>query len=90
MRMHGMFDCRHMQSELVRYSSKLLLGRTTELDPRQGAAGSAGVIHVRRLKRFGRASPIPVDRAIDDHRATLSPGSRARQGLDGASIRCRR
>jgi hypothetical protein len=84
-RMHSVSGGQHVQSELVRHSSELLLGRTAELDPRQSVAGLAGVVHVRRLGRFRRASPVPVDRAIDDHRATLSPGSRARQGLTDAS-----
>ena len=67
--MHGVFDGQLVQSELGRYGSELLLGRTVEADPGQTVAGSERVIHVPRLERFGRAPPISVDRAIDDHRA---------------------
>lgn len=68
-RVHGIFDGQLMQSKLGRDGSEFLLGRPIEPDPGQAAAGSKRVIHVSQLERFGRAPPVSVHRAIDDHRA---------------------
>ena len=66
--MHGIFDGKLVQSELGRYGSELLLGRTIEPELGQAAAGPKRVIHAPQLERFGRARP---SRYIADRRSSF-------------------